>query len=226
MKDSVIIVMAKQPVVGKTKTRLYPALSLQEAADLYQALLMDTIERVSNQPWADLAVAITPPESRRYFEQITPSGTLLLPVEGRDIGECLRGALNQAMAIGYSKALALNSDGPSLSVEYLGEACAYLEQVDVVFGPGEDGGYYLVGVKQVYPALFEGIAWSTEQVLSQTLERVARSGLSVKLTPPWYDVDTYSDLLRLIEELDRLPLDRLVNLRRFLADVDIQSRLE
>jgi glycosyltransferase A (GT-A) superfamily protein (DUF2064 family) len=70
VKDTLIAVMAKQPLVGKTKTRLYPTLSLVEAAELYQALLLDTIELASRQPWADLAVAITPPDSRRYFESI------------------------------------------------------------------------------------------------------------------------------------------------------------
>jgi uncharacterized protein len=226
MKEAVIIVMAKQPVVGKTKTRLHPALSLQEAADLYQALLMDTLELASNQLWADLALAITPPQSRQYFEEITPAGTLLLPVEGRDIGECLRWALSLALEMGYHKALALNSDGPSLPSGYLGQAGAYLEKADIVLGPGEDGGYYLVGVKQEHIEIFEGIAWSTEKVLSQTLERAARLGLNTRLTPQWYDVDTPADLLRLIKELVRLPPDRLPHLRRFLAKVDLQARFE
>lgn len=225
MRDAVIIVMAKQPQVGQTKTRLYPALSWQEAAYLYQALLQDTIELAANQPWADLAVAITPPESRRYFESISPRGTLLLPVEGQDIGACLAQILALSLRMGYSKALALNSDGPSLPPEYLGQALAYLEQSDVVFGPGEDGGYYLVGLRHAHPAIFRGITWSTERVLSQSLQRVEELGLCAALTPPWYDVDTPGDVLRLMNELEGLAPDRLPHVRRFLANSDLQDRL-
>ena len=226
MKDTLIVVMAKQPLVGKTKTRLVPALSLQEAADLYQALLLDTIELASCQPRADLAVAITPPESRRYFESITPSKTLLLPVEGQDIGACLVHTMEMSLNRGYRKVLALNSDGPSVPREYLGQAANYLEQADVVLGPGEDGGYYLVGLTQPHPGIFSDIAWSTFSVLSQTLERAAGLGLRTALTPPWYDVDTPAEVLRLINELQAISPDRLPNTRRFLGNIDLRTRLE
>jgi len=226
MKDTLIVVMAKQPLVGKTKTRLVPALSLQEAADLYQALLLDTLAMVSDLPWADLAVAITPPQSRPYFESITSAGTLLLPVEGQDIGACLAQTLDLALQLGYRKVFALNSDGPSVPPEYLGQAVNYLEQADVVLGPGEDGGYYLVGLTQPHPGIFSDITWSTENVLSQTLERAAGLGLRTALTPPWYDVDTPAEVLRLIKELEAISPDRLPNTRRFLGNIDLRTRLE
>jgi hypothetical protein len=226
VKDTLIAVMAKQPLVGKTKTRLYPTLSLVEAAELYQALLLDTIELASRQPWADLAVAITPPESRPYFESITPRETLLLPVEGQDIGACLVQTLGLALNLGYRKVLALNSDGPSVPPEYLEQAANDLDQADVVLGPGEDGGYYLVGLTQPHPEIFSDIAWSTEKVLSQTLERAAGLGLRTALTPPWYDVDTPAEVLRLVKELQAISPDRLPNSLRFLGNVDLQARLE
>jgi uncharacterized protein len=224
MKETLIIVMAKQPQVGKTKTRLLPALSLREAADLYQALLLDTLSLVANQPWAELAVAITPPGARPYFESITPPGTLLLPVDGADIGECLAQALDMSLGMGYRKALALNSDGPSLPAQYLEQAALYLEQAELVLGPGEDGGYYLVGMSCLHAAIFKGIAWSTDQVFTQTLDRAAKLGLRVALTPVWYDVDTPADLYRLQKELDTLPPDRLPQSRRWLAALDLGTR--
>jgi uncharacterized protein len=225
MKETLIIVMAKQPQVGKTKTRLLPALSLREAADLYQALLLDTLSLVANQPWAELAVAITPPGSRPYFESITPPGTLLLPVDGADIGECLAQALDMSLGMGYRKALALNSDGPSLPAQYLEQAALYLEQAELVLGPGEDGGYYLVGMSRLHGAIFKGIAWSTAQVFTQTLDRAAELGLRVALTPVWYDVDTPADLYRLQKELETLPADRLPQSRRWLAALDLRNPL-
>jgi uncharacterized protein len=224
MKETLIIVMAKQPQVGKTKTRLLPALSLREAADLYQALLLDTLSLVANQPWAELAVAITPPGSRPYFESITPPGTLLLPVDGGDIGECLAQALEVALGFGYHKVLALNSDGPSLPAQYLEQAALYLQGAELVLGPGQDGGYYLVGMSRLHTAIFKDIAWSTAQVFSQTLDRAAALGLRVALTPAWYDVDTPADLYRLQKELESLPADRLHHSRRLLADLDLRTR--
>lgn len=225
MNETVIVIMAKQPQIGKTKTRLYPTLSAQETVGLYQALLLDTLALVSNLPWADLAVAISPLESRPYFESITPSGTLLLPVEGQNIGDCLAQAMELALGMGYRKALALNSDGPSLPPKYLEQAAAYLDQTDVVLGPGDDGGYYLVGMSHPHAAIFNGIAWSTEHVLSQTLERAAELGLRTAITPQWYDVDTPADLLRLQEELEILSPDQLLHTRHFLAEFDLRSRL-
>jgi uncharacterized protein len=224
MKETLIIVMAKQPQVGKTKTRLLPALSLGEAADLYQALLLDTLSLVANQPWAELAVAITPPGSRPYFESITPPEALLLPVDGVDIGECLAQALEVGLGMGYRKALALNSDGPSLPAQYLEQAALYLEGAELVLGPGQDGGYYLVGMSRLHAAIFKGITWSTAQVFTQTLDRAAGLGLRVVLTPVWYDVDTPADLHRLQKELESLPPERLPHTRRWLAALELRTR--
>lgn len=217
VNETVFTIMAKKPQVGKTKTRLCPALSQQEAVALYEALLLDTITLVADLRWADLTIAITPPESGRYFESVTPDGTLLLPVEGKDIGECLAQVMDTLLGMGYRKALALNSDGPSLPPEYLLQAARHLDDKDIVLGPGHDGGYYLVGMSCPHPEIFDDIDWSTDRVLSQTLERAGRLGLRTALTPQWYDVDTPGDLARLQAELRHLSPDNLIHCRRFLA---------
>lgn len=218
MNETVFTIMAKKPQAGKTKTRLYPALSQQEAVALYEALLLDTISLVADLRWADLTIAITPPESGKYFESVSPDGTLLLPVEGKDIGECLAQVMDTLLAMGYRKALALNSDGPSLPPEYLVQAARHLDDRDIVLGPGHDGGYYLVGMSRPHQEVFEDIDWSTERVMSQTLERAGRLGLHTALTPQWYDVDTPGDLARLQAELKHLSPDRLIHCRKFLAE--------
>ncbi len=225
LADAAIAVMAKQPQPGRTKTRLCPPLSTQEAADLYEALLFDTLDLANGLTCCQLAVAITPPESRPYFEQAAPPGALLLPVQGADIGACLQATLAALFEMGYSKALALNADGPSLPAEYLRQAFKLLGTHDVVFGPGMDGGYYLVALRQPQPGLFDGIAWSTERVLVQSLERAAALGLSVALTRPWYDVDYPIDLLRLAEDAARLPEHRLKRTRCYLRAANLPGRL-
>lgn len=215
--ETVIVVMAKQPQVGRTKTRLCPPFEPSEAAGLYEALMRDSLALASGLAEVDLAVAITPPESCGYFRAIAPPGTRLLPVSGADIGECLERSLADLLGLGYRRVLALNADGPSLPVAYLREAVAALAASDVVLGPGEDGGYYLVGLTHLHAPLFRGIIWSTDQVLAQTVERAQCLGLRIHLLPPWYDIDTPADARRLARELPTLPPDRLPHTRAFLA---------
>ena len=207
--------MAKEPRVGSTKTRLCPPLTLEEAAKLYEALLLDTIEMASDLEGIDLAIAVTPPESTPYFEQIAP-GTILIPVDCKDIGQCLSKVLDHLLKMGYARAIALNSDGPSLPTEYIQQAVTRLDDHDLVFGPSEDGGYYLVGLKEMPFQIFTGIEWSTSQVLRQTLVKCENLKLKVDLLPSWYDVDTATDIERLREALVTLPDHALRHIRALL----------
>jgi uncharacterized protein len=216
--EAAVIIMAKRPQVGRSKTRLCPPLTAEQAAQLAEALLLDTVALVAAEPRAQLAVAVTPPEAVDYFRGVTPPGALLLQVEGRDIGECLGRVLAELLGRGYRKALALNADGPSLPPEYLRQGIDLLDDHDVTLGPSADGGYYFIGLKRFYPALFEGIHWSTAEVLAQTVAYAARLGLRTALTPEWYDIDTAQDLRRLAAELETLPADRLVFSRRLFSN--------
>lgn len=217
--EAAVVVMAKMPQAGKSKTRLSPPLTPQGAARLAEALLKDTLSLVSGLDGLELAVAFTPLETRRYFENLAPPGTLLLPVMGTDLGECLVQALEGLLLRGYRKAIALNADGPSLPPEYLLQAADSLNDHDLVLGPSQDGGYYLVGLKQMHTALFKAIPWSTAQVLRQTLDQAAAFKLRVAQTPEWYDVDTVQDLARLEAELTQLPLERLGETRAYLRSL-------
>jgi rSAM/selenodomain-associated transferase 1 len=217
MIDPALVIMAKQPSVGHTKTRLSPPLTPVEAAALYEALLLDTIELGAGLEGVQLAIAVTPPEAVDTFRHIGPPGIILLPVAGTDIGDCLSQILGHLLAAGHPGAIALNSDGPTLPESYLRQAFDRLGGVDVVLGPSEDGGYYLIGLKQAQPELFQDIEWSSEHVTTQTLACAKAMGLSVALLPPWYDVDTGADLERLRGELETLPAEALPHTRRFFA---------
>ena len=213
----VLVIMAKQPVAEQTKTRLCPPLTPEEAAALYDALLRDTIAIAATLRGVQLAIAFTPPEGLDYFERICPSTVALLPVSGEDIGDCLNQVLTGLLAEGYTHALALNSDGPTLAASCLQKAITRLDGADVVLGPSEDGGYYLIGLKRPHPELFQDIAWSTARVAAQTLAHAEALGLSVALLPAWYDVDTPEDLDRLKAELATLPPEAVPYTRRFFA---------
>lgn len=176
----ILIIMAKQPRTGSTKTRLCPPLTPGQAADLYSALLADTIAFVTGLADVQPAIAVTPADGLNYFLDRTGEGVVLYPVEGRDIGEALDRVLATALAEGHPKALAIHSDGPTFQPEVIGEAIAVLDTHDVVLGPCDDGGYYLVGLKRACRQLFRRIAWSTPLVTAQTLARAGRQGLAVR----------------------------------------------
>ncbi len=219
MTDIALVVMAKHPEPGNTKTRLCPPLSEEQAADLYEALLKDTILSASTVDRTSLVVGLTPAESIGYFREICPGTTLLLPVSGSDVGECMDLVTTSLFLSGYRSVVVMNSDGPSLPAKYLGMAVEELEQSDMVLGPCEDGGYYLIGLHEPKPALFKGIDWSTNRVTSQTLANAKFEGMSVALLPAWYDVDTPMDLHRLINELTSLPPAALPHVRQVLSHI-------
>ncbi|MBI9046254.1 MAG: TIGR04282 family arsenosugar biosynthesis glycosyltransferase [Anaerolineaceae bacterium] len=220
-KKTLIMIMAKQPLVGKTKTRMCPPLQLAEAAALFEALLKDTISLVNQLDDVQTGIAISPPGSESYFESISSVNTLLLPVEGADIGECLSKTILMGLEMGFQKVMAINSDGPSLPIDYLSMAVELLDKKDVVFGPGHDGGYYLVGLQTHHKEIFQNIPWSTADVMPATLKKSAGLGLSVGLTPEWYDVDTQADLERLKKDLAKMPAYELLNTRAFLRELDL-----
>jgi rSAM/selenodomain-associated transferase 1 len=215
MSNPALIIMAKEPAVGSTKTRLTPPLSPEQAAALYEALLKDTIALSASMKGINLTIAVTPSDATGYFERIRPPEAHLLPVDCEHIGDCLSQVISHLLKKGHPKVCALNSDGPSLPPEHIQRAFDLLNDHDVVLGPNEDGGYYLVGLKQLHTEIFTGIPWSTSQVLPKTLEKVKVLGLRAALLTPWYDVDSATDVVRLQRELESLPLDRLVHTRRY-----------
>ncbi len=212
-----IVIMAKQPVPGKTKTRLCPPLTFGQAAELSEALLGDTVDLVSGMRGVELAVAVSPLGAVDPMRHLLPAPARIFAVDGPSIGECLSGAMGRLFSEGLGHVVALNADSPTLPVAYLERAAELLESNDVVLGPAEDGGYYLIGLRRPQPELFEGIAWSTSRVASETLARAAALGLAAARLPVWYDVDTPAELERLREELASRPPGIASRTRAFLA---------
>ena len=119
---------------------------------------------------------------------------------GGDLGERMATAFADAFAAGSRRVALAGSDVPELTRERVGEAFSALDDHDMALGPAADGGYYLVALARPRPALFEGVAWSTERVLAETLERAAAAGLRVRLLGTLRDVDTPEDARRFAEE--------------------------
>ena len=192
--DFTLSVFAKAPVPGRVKTRLRPALSGGQAARLAAAFVRDTLGKAARlgQP-----VTVYYSGDRALLEPLALPGVRWAEQGGGDLGA--------RMARVPAPCLILGADSPHLPAALLRAALAAVPLHDVVLGPAEDGGYFLIGLRAPQPALFDGIAWSTETVLAQTLARADALGLTVHQTPPWYDLDTPADLRRLAQGLEAVP---------------------
>jgi rSAM/selenodomain-associated transferase 1 len=192
--------MAKHPVPGRVKTRLAAVLGPERACELYRAFVLDLAERLARLPYA-VTWAYWPPEAP--FSTLVP-GMLCRPQAGRDLGERMAWAVETVLAEGAGPVLVIGADAPHVSEASLAEAVSALAAgADVALGPADDGGYYLIGLRALAPALFTGIAWSTADVLAITRARAAEAGLRVHLLPPAFDVDEVADLERLRAVLAR-----------------------
>ena len=186
--------MAKASAPGRTKTRLVPPLTFDEAAALNTAFLKDVGHNIAKAaervPIAGY-MAFGPPGSNAFFEGIFQSSVGLIESWYPDFGDCLFRAIDQVLDRGHVSAVVLNSDSPTLPTSLLVETAEILARPGdrAVLGPSTDGGYYLLGIKARHRRLFERVAWSTEHVARQTLERAVEIGLDVHVLPAWYDVD-------------------------------------
>ena len=126
-----------------------------------------------------------------------------MPQRGDLFGERLIAAAADLFALGFASVCLIDSDSPTVPQNAYSEAARSLAAAGdrIVFGPSDDGGYYLIGMKQLHRRVFEEIDWSTERVAEQTLARAQEIGVPVDLLPTWYDVDDRNTLARLCAEL-------------------------
>jgi len=190
-----LLLFTKPPRPGRVKTRLIGELTPEEAARLHAAFLGDLLDRLREGDFElRLAWALDADEE-------VPAGPVPgVRQRGSDLGERLYRALSAGAEAGAGAVAAVGSDHPTLPLELVHRAFTTIEAgADVVLGPAEDGGYYLIALRAgaVSPRLFADVAWSTEQVLPTTQERCRELGLRLELLPAASDVDTPDDLRRL-----------------------------
>lgn len=196
-----LIIVAKAPIAGQVKTRLSAGVGAERAVELYRCFLEDTIELAGQIARCRTAFSFWPPAAGPHFAALCP-GALLLPQAGAGFGERLLSAFTQAAAEGYDEMVLIASDNPGLPAAAVERAFAALADAPAVLGPAEDGGYYLIGMREPQPALLLGdIAWSTERVAAQTYAAAAAAGIELATAPTWYDIDTAADLRRLHADL-------------------------
>ena len=192
-----LLIFAREPVLGRVKTRLAADIGQEAALAVYRELLGIT---------ADAATAAQVPATVWLAEAPMPTADPTLPrpewpglpwqvqPPAGSLGERMAQAFATAFAAGASRAVIIGTDCPGLSAELLREAFEQLTTHDVVVGPADDGGYYLLGLRELQPDLFANKNWSTATVLPDTLADAARLGLSVAQLPVLHDVDSGKDL--------------------------------
>ncbi|QHT67598.1 glycosyltransferase [Rhodocytophaga rosea] len=186
-----LIIFVKNPQLGKVKTRLAQTIGNQQALEIYLRLL-DHTKDISSQVAANRAVYYTDfidsndiwPEDQ--FQKYLQTGD--------DLGERMKNAFAAAFAEGFEKVVIIGSDCPQLTSAHIEEAFDLLNAFGAVIGPAVDGGYYLLGMSEFIPELFINKAWSSDQVLRQTLADLNRLEYSFYLLDELRDIDTEEDL--------------------------------
>ena len=194
-----LAVMAKAPIAGEVKTRLVPPFTQEQAADLYRALLLDQLEHLSRLTVADLYLVYAPGSAAPLMKQLAPPNFRCLAQHGGDLGERMNAASIDLWRRGHRNVVLVGSDLPALPLSYLETAFGLLATSthQVVLGPSRDGGYYLVGMNQPTPEIFQDMTWSHDQVLAQTTDKLGKLGIQPALLPEWFDIDSVEDLKQL-----------------------------
>jgi rSAM/selenodomain-associated transferase 1 len=200
-----LILFAKSPKPGFVKTRFQPEWSAEEAGKLYQAFVMDLVSATSRLKSIARILACDPTSRDPLFQSLARRYKLkLMDQRGRNLGERMRNAIEEAHQMGFHQVVIIGTDSPTLPMEFIDQAFRLLRSHELVLGPSHDGGYYLIGCGEIIPPVFEGIPWGTVGVLALTLRRMVDLKLKCALLPFWYDVDTAQDLHLLSAHLDFL----------------------
>lgn len=221
--EALIIQFAKAPVVGQVKTRMQPHLNAEQCADLHRRLVSHTFHKLISEKVAPVELWVGGEDDGEggegFFTELVSGAKSYVDVEadgtgaddsgepgrsptivaqsGKDLGERMYRAFEQALTRSRPVIL-VGSDCPFFSKDYFTTAIELLHSgQDTVLGPAEDGGYVMMGLNRVSPALFHGIDWGSAQVLAQTREWLAEQGWQWREMPPLVDIDEPKDLVRL-----------------------------
>ena len=196
MKQALII-FARNPVRGKVKTRLAATMGDDKALSIYQSLLEHTVQITQQLPY-DCYVFYADGISKN---DVWPDDLYLKKnQEGKDLGQRMLHAFDTLFQQGYQKIIIIGTDCFELSSSILLDAFTALDEKEVVIGPSEDGGYYLLGMRQFFPFLFEEKAWSTDSVYSSTVQQLVIQNIRYEILPILNDIDTEDDWKQYLQQ--------------------------
>lgn len=189
MSKNLIIVFTRNPELGKVKTRLAKTIGNQSALNIYNYLLNHTEQTIRNTT-CDKAIFY----SVKIRENDIWSSNIYhkLQQKGKDLGSRMSNAFKYAFENNYEKVIIIGSDLFDLKPKHISTALNMLDKNDVVIGPAQDGGYYLLGMKKIHSNVFENKNWGTETVLKDTLKDLKH--LDVFHLKELNDIDTFEDI--------------------------------
>lgn len=217
--ETAVILMAKAPLPGTVKTRLCPPLTRRSAASLYTCLLTDVAEEMGNRLRGGRHyLFFAPPDGENHFLSAPFRRFERVAQRGKDLGERMDRAIRTALSRGARHAVVIGADCPFLSAARVRSAFRELSgPADLVLGPSEDGGFYLIGASFPVPFLFRGVAWGTGSTLAEVVSRCRRAGLSYALLPTELDVDRPEDLETLRRRAVRRAVPPCPRTRRWIG---------
>lgn len=186
-----VIIFVKAPVVGRVKTRLGAEIGMGRAAALFRVLTQRTLAESMKGDWRTV-LAVDPPWAAHGSAQFWPPRVERMPQGGGDLGARMKRAFKEAP---LGPAVIIGADAPGLRARHLRQAFAALQGADAVFGPAEDGGYWLIGLnrRRAAPDLFKSVRWSTKHALNETVQTLP-SNFHVGMIEMLSDVDLADDL--------------------------------
>ncbi|WP_179004709.1 TIGR04282 family arsenosugar biosynthesis glycosyltransferase [Winogradskyella forsetii] len=189
MTDSLVIVFVKNIKLGTVKTRLAKTIGDFGAFEVYSELV-----KITENATEALTV-----DKRIYFSNAVVNtkwkNDSKTVQNGKDLGERMLNAFKDGFDSGYKKIVLIGSDLPEISSTHISNGLKALETSDVVFGPAEDGGYYLVGLSKMHTSIFTNKPWSQPHLLTETLQELHKNNIAVSTLDTLNDIDTYEDLI-------------------------------
>jgi uncharacterized protein len=190
--DNAIIIFVKNPVPGKVKTRLAAAIGNDKALRIYLELTAHTLYAAENV-MADKYLYFSDEIDNSICKNMLSFRKAVQ--SGAELGERMKNAFKDLFAASYQKVIVIGTDCPGINAVVLQSALNDLSDADVVIGPASDGGYYLIGMKQLHTQLFDNVEWSTSSVLHTTVNRCIHTNLRYKLLSELNDIDEEKDLV-------------------------------
>ncbi|MCK0107770.1 TIGR04282 family arsenosugar biosynthesis glycosyltransferase [Flavobacteriaceae bacterium S0825] len=188
MSKTLLIIFVKNIKLGKVKTRLAKTVGNENAFKVYKALVKVT-EKATSKINVDKRIYF----SDNIVDEKWPNDYKTIQ-KGTDLGERMSNAFQDGFDDGYEKIALIGSDLPNISTKIIQDGFNELQNNDVVFGPAEDGGYYLIGMSKFHNCIFENKAWSTSVLLEETLAELKQKKIEVSLIETLNDIDTFEDL--------------------------------